>query len=635
MTLSSTLLAAALVVAPADRLSMADRLFNRSEYAAARSEYAALAGAKGLAPDEILYRLAECDRALGRQKEARQGYARLLTEFPASKHADRARLQKALTGNDTEKRTELKILDSDRVETSVRAAALYHYGDLVGDEDAFARCVKLDPKGRYAPYAILRRASLLAKSADATRRREALTLYLELAFGTDRTFSEEALYLAAAMSFAEKKYRESSSLLHRYLKSYPNGHHAADAVVCCVWSDYLAGRYADALALCGEGKTDDTAYVRAAATQATGDAVRAHQLYAKYLEDYPQGLYRKNAEIPLARLEFETAEKAGDSRKAVESARRSAALSGSAADGLRLAWAFERSGQLEESVREYLSVASMFPGTPEAADAMFRKAMVDLRAEKWSAAELALKEALAGKLDARRRPEAHYWRGVAACRLGHENEGVRELREALKGNLSLDEAREARLMLADIDFNQGRRSEAIAAYGALVREGATDRMSAAKTLAVGKLLPPAEAIICAKALEKSASAEWRQAGFALEGDAEEAEGHLTAAAEAYGKCMAEPCTTEAAARAALKYGVYLCDQGDSRAAEAMLKKAVELNVADNEARAAAYLALARTALGRQDTEAARGYATIVVTLFEKTRAFPDAQRVLSDLEAKK
>ena len=57
------LLLATLAVLPSDRLAMADRLFNRGRYAEARAEYAALEGAKGIAGDELVYRLAECDRA--------------------------------------------------------------------------------------------------------------------------------------------------------------------------------------------------------------------------------------------------------------------------------------------------------------------------------------------------------------------------------------------------------------------------------------------------------------------------------------------------------------------------------------------------------------------------------------------
>ena len=53
----SPLLFAALVVAPADRLSMADRLFGRGDFAAAKREYLALKGVSGVDEADVLYRL--------------------------------------------------------------------------------------------------------------------------------------------------------------------------------------------------------------------------------------------------------------------------------------------------------------------------------------------------------------------------------------------------------------------------------------------------------------------------------------------------------------------------------------------------------------------------------------------------
>ena len=114
--------------------------------------------------------------------------------------------------------------------------------------------------------------------------------------------------------------------------------------------------------------------------------------------------------------------------------------------------------------------------------------MIDARARKWSAAELSLAEALASGKNPRRRAEALYWRGVAAGMLGHEAQSVGFLKDALEAGLSLDQSREARLMLADTDFRAGRRDSAREAYVKLVAEGACDRMGAAKARVVGRFL---------------------------------------------------------------------------------------------------------------------------------------------------
>ena len=629
MTILSALLIAAITVAPADRLAMADRLFNRGAYADARAEYEALRGENVLPYDDLLYRLAECDRAIGKKAEARASYGELLANFPASRHADRARLMCALAGTDDEQRSELRVLDSDRVAADIRSAALYHLGVLNNDVDAFERCVSVSPKGRYAPYAKLRRASLLAASKDATERSMAVRLLLEIAFSNNGEFSEEALYLASTTSYGEKRYGEAATLFRRYMKYYPKGKHIHDAVAICAWCDYLNGKYADAISLCGNGTTEDTAFLLAASTHASGDSAKAKPLFEAYVEKYPQGRYRKDAELPLARIGFAEAEKAGDTAKALECARHAAAISNSPADRLRVAWAYEKCGAVDDAEREYLAVAADFPSTSEAAEAMFRKALADLREERWSAAELSLAEALGGKLDPRRHAEALYWRGIAAIRLGHEEEGVAHLKAAIEKGLNLDQSREARLLIADCDYNSGRRDEAKAAYSRLIKEGAAARMSAAKTLAVGKLLfPGEEADICAKALIKSESAEWRQAGYALQGFVEDEAKSFSSAIESFRKCMAENCKTEDLPRVAARLGALEAANGDWDAAEVTLSRAVELNADNVLARAESYLHLAEVSVAKKNIKNARAYATVVVTLFEGTPFAKDAEEIL-------
>lgn len=628
MTFAASLLLGALAVLPSDRLAMADRLFNRGRYAEARLEYAALEGAKGIAADELLYRLAECDRALGDAVRAREEYGRLVNAFPSSPHADRSRLMRALAGGEEERRIELEALDSDRVEASVRAAALYHLGTALKDPERLARCIKVDPKGRYSAYAGFHRAAILSDSADPKARREAVASLLSIAFGGESEFSREALYLAAVKCYGEKRYGEASSLFHRYLKRYPSGKRFGEVRSMCAWSDYLAGRYADAIALCGDGDSDDLSYVRAACAYASGDTASAKRLFAVYLENHPSGRNRANAELPLSRIGFDEAEKAGDSARAVECAKRAFAISKAPGDALRLAWAYEKSGMVAQAIAEYDAIAKRHPKSAEAAEALYRRAMTDLRAERWAAADMALAEALATGEIGKRKALALYWRGVSAMRLGHEAEGAKHLREALAEMLPLDESREARLMLADVDLRAGRLAEAKGAYAKLVAEGACARMSAAKTLAIGKILDPAEAKICANALAGNASAEWRQAGYALLGRAEEESGSFTAAIAAYRQALSEKANVEDLASAALRLGVLELRSGELDAAERTLKRAVELNGADSRARAEAYVALARTSLAKGDKRAATGYATVVSALFDDERLCAEAKKIL-------
>ena len=638
MTAFAGFLLAALAVLPSDRLAMADRLFNRGEYAEAKTEYAALRGEPSVAADELAYRLAECERALGNAAAAGRLYGELLAKFPESRHADRARLARALSSDDdVARRLDLKTLDSDRVDPSVRAVALYHLGVATSDSKLLERAVRTDPKGKLAPYARYRRAAILVESKDAAVRRSAVGELLEIAFGENRELAPEALYLAGVMSYGDKRYGEAASLFRRYLKCYPEGKMAASVRTMCAWSLYLSGRAAEAASLCGEATDDDSAYLRAAAAQSLGDAAKSRTLLEAYLESHPTGRYRENVELALSRLEFAEAEKKGDFAQTLESARRSAALSRGAADRMRLAWALERSGAEREALAEYAAIAEAFPGTDEAVEALYRKALVDLRASRWAAAEMALAVALKSGANAKRRAEMSYWRGVASVRLGHAQEGAALLTEAVKAGLSLDQEREARLLLADQDYAEGRMAEARQAYARLVREGATERMSAAKLLSVGRFLldgeagvgAPAEAELCAKALVAvGTTPEWRQAAHALAGACAERQGELVAALAAYRRAMAEPAVTETLGECALALGRLEVRAGEYASAIATLERAVKLNARNAAARLEAYLNLARASEAKGDFSAARAYATVVVTLFDDRTAAAEAERIL-------
>ena len=620
-------LIAAITVLPSDRMSMADRLFNRGEYEAAEKEYKTLSGQAGIAADEILFRLAECDRVAGRTGEALRGYVELFTKFPDSAHASRARFLNAMGRTGMERRKLLAELDSDRVDLETRTAALYHLGSEASDTEILEKCVKLDPKGKYAPYANLKYGTLLNASEDPAVRRKGVEVLLGIAFGGG-ALADEALYLAAIQSYREKKYSEAGSLFRRYRKNHPKGEHFDEARSMSAWCDFLEGRYADAAATCGEGDADDLAYIRAACAYSTGDNETALRLFRKYLDDYPQGAYRADAELPIARIEFDAAQRTNDVAKTIESAKRGFGLSKLAADQLRLAWAYEKAGKPDAAAAEYVQLAKDFPGSEEAAEAMYRKAMIDARDDNWSAVELSLAEAMASGKLGKRTAEATYWRGVAAMKLGHEVEGSGFLENAVAAGLGLDESREARLMVADFDHRSGRVAQAKAAYAKLVREGACERMSAARILAVGRLVDADEARICARALAKSGAPEWRQAGWGLLGDCEMKSESYSAATEAYRKCLAEPAKTETAAAAALALGKLEFRAGEFENADRTLKKAIELNAANARVRAEAYVTLAKNAGAKGDWKTAVAYATVVTSLFDDAEFCAEAKKII-------
>ncbi|MBR3922877.1 MAG: tetratricopeptide repeat protein, partial [Kiritimatiellae bacterium] len=407
--------AASLALAPADRLQMADKMFAKGLYAEAAQEYAALKGERTVSADDIAFRIAECNRLCGREKEALAAYDSLiLRDIPAS----------------------------------MRAVALYRLACAKNDISLFRQCEQTDPSGRYASFARLKRALLLAKSDKTAERREATGTFLELSMSSEKTVAEEALYAAATLAYGDKRWNEAAILFGRLIKTYPGTSRAKAAAVPYAWSTFLAGRYTECMSACGDSEADDLFYLRASSMIALDRKEQGLAELARYLEVHPRGRYRASAETPVQRARFDSAAKKGDMAAAVQAAKLAAASSGTASDALRLAWAHEKAGALDEARVEYRRIAAKWPKDPVAGEALFANALADLRAENWNAADLALEETLKRFPEFPRKNEALYWRGVAAMRLGHEAEGVLRLEEALKIGLSLDQIREANLLIA-------------------------------------------------------------------------------------------------------------------------------------------------------------------------------------------
>ncbi len=630
MTLLAPLLATALAVSTADRLAMADRLFARGDYAEAKREYTALKGTTGYEED-LDFRLILASYLMGEKKEVETLGASFLARTPVGEKADRVRLMRACVLDGAQAEASLRALDRDDVVAAVRAEALYHWGVLKKDDATlFARALSLDPKGRLAPYAKYRHAALLLASDDAATGRQGVAEMMELVFAeAPSALRRDALYSAAAYSYRVKRFGEGATLFRRYLKMFPGDAREREVrglAALCLLAD---GKSSEALAFCTDDKDETLLYVKAAASLRLGLLDEARAAATKSVDAFPSGRFRAALELEIARLDFRAATGRKDAAAALDAAKRCAARSNEASDIFLLAWAYENAGFSREAEETYSRVATLAPGSARAAEALYARALSLLKREQWAAADVAFQEALANKaLSAERVSRSTYYRGLASWHLDHRAEAVGFLKDALQGHLTSDERREARLLLAQDDWEAGREDEALAAYDALVREGALVRLGPLKTYQIGSRLSGEGARLCAKALIEKKEPEWRQAGFALLGDIETAETNLTAAAYAYRQCLDEPCVTAPLAPAALRLGRYLVREGDLVEAERVLKRAVDLNAKDNEARAAAYLGLAEVALRRGDEKGAKGYATVIVTLFEKSASAARAKEIL-------
>lgn len=652
---------AAVAILPSDRMALADRLFDKGDYATAQAEYEALRGEKSISEDKLLYRLAETAYAMGDAAAARKLYGEMLAVNPASASAPRAKLVMALTGTDEEKKREFAALEGDDVPLEVRVPALYHGGVLRKDPERLLKCAKLAPDGPYAIPARMKRAAILSESEEQSKRRMAVGEFAELSFLPDRRRAAEALYMAIRCCYSDARYAEASTLSSRYLKSDPKGDFAPQVRLMAAWSYYRLGKYSTAETYATGVKGDDFDYLRGASAYASGELDRAKALFTEYLENHPEGRYRKAAELPLARMDYDKASSEGDSAKLVEAARRSAALSGSSGDRLRYAWALESAGRTAEAISEYDGVAEAFPDSEDGAEALFRMALAEARAGDWQAVGRTLERMPMGKAGEKRRAESLYWRGVAMARVGSRDSAAALLKEALEAGLPEAEALEARLLLANRERRLGfealaRTGEAAAKenllraqkeYSSLVAAGEAARMGAKDLRDVASLLLDSRwgasdleaAAKCAEALvDSGAGGAWKELAFILLARSREAAGRKYEAAEAYRKAIAVSAKAGMVAelpRAVLALGTIEMELGEREKADATLESAVALLSGDHPARAKAYLALAKNAKESGRTADARRFATIVESLFsdkgETAASVADAKEILKSL----
>lgn len=494
--------------------------------------------ATALASDEACFKQAERERASGHNAEAVRIYREVFTRYPDSARADEAKFMCAMGSRGAERLRLLAELDKDGVKRETRSAALYNLAVESSNTELFAKCVKLDPHGRYAPYANLKYGLALSSSEDPLVHTRGLEILLGIAFEKG-PLANEALFLVAIQSYRDKRYTEARKLFKRYVSSYPNGERFDEARSMSVWCDFMEQRYDAAAAACGEGEIDDLAYIKASCAYAKGEDQKALVLFRQYLKTYPEGRFRDDAELVVSKLAYEEAQRTG------------------------------------------------------------------------SAADIA------------------YWKGMAAIRDGDNRGGIKLLEEAVSLGIKGDESREARLLIADRNLRLGKIELARGAYRKLIAEGACVQMSMARIASVGRLLDGDEAESCARMLLQSDEAEFRQTGWEILGECEEARGKSAAAMDMYRKCLAESAKGDCRASAALRLGKLEFAAKEFELADSTLRQAITLNEANDDAKAETYLTLAKNAEAKGDRELASSYATIVISLFGDTPFADEARRLMA------
>lgn len=239
---------------PADRLALANQLLRRGLESEALREYEAIRGADGVPQDEILYRLGEIYRSLPKPRvaDALAAYEELVRKFPVSRYADYARLGRAVLLAEPRKSAALRELDRKETPPDVRANALYRLGEAN------------------------EKARRIAEAADCYRRAaEAAPTNGIARFARLRSAS----MLASSDKAAD---RRSSLLVYLDLAESPDAKVAEEALFFAAMLSYRDRRYAEAAALFSRlsSRFPDGAHCGEAATYAAW----ANYLCGKHVE---------------------------------------------------------------------------------------------------------------------------------------------------------------------------------------------------------------------------------------------------------------------------------------------------------------------------------------------------------------
>lgn len=283
---------------PADRLALANQLAKRGLYAEALKEYEAIRNDVTVPRDEVRFRLGEAYRNVGRKADALAVYADLIKDSPQSRYVDYARLNRALLLEGDAREMELAKLDHVDGKEQIRATALYWLGDGAEKKDAkkaiawYMKASEVAPTNDVARLSCLKAAALLSVSTEAADRRRAQALYLDLASTPDPSVASEALFFVGMLSYREGRYAEAALLFRRLNTQYPTSARCKESSLYAAWSNYLSGRYTEALALAAplRDQRNEDAYYLVAATlrrlERRGDAIEAYTLA---LDTFPNG----------------------------------------------------------------------------------------------------------------------------------------------------------------------------------------------------------------------------------------------------------------------------------------------------------------------------------------------------------
>ncbi len=288
-------------------------------------------------------------------------------------------------------------------------------------------------------------------------------------------------------------------------------------------------------------------------------------------------------------------------------------------------------GDQASASRDWGRLVREYPDSPMQEEALYQKAMADLRLARPEDAQSALADLLRRFPKGRYPGDAHYWLGTIQMTDEKIEDALISFTQAGKLATRPELNRQADYSLALALQKLGREAEAAKVFGrVLATPLAGDIAPAVLEWLAGyyhgaKQYGPA--VLAAERLTgEGRDPAWRQVGYALIGRAQLALKQPAAAREAFTKALAQPSATRYGAEAALRLAELALADGDTAAASDFYTQASGRAASPETLgiRARAFFGLgAAAAQGEQHADAARYFMSVAI-LYDDAELVPDA-----------
>ena len=285
----------------------------------------------------------------------------------------------------------------------------------------------------------------------------------------------------------------------------------------------------------------------------------------------------------------------------------------------------------EMALRDWRNLLVAYPDSEEAPEALYQKALEEVREKDFRAAGATLDERLTRFPKDARLADVLYWRGVIYRELGDLTESEKKYRACLAANPGKELERNAKLELGALLFQMGKKDETAKIFQSLLDPAVADKVGPDRLAWLAEIQCQQKnydaAIAAAQCLiSLKPDKGWMQTAWTLEGRAYRAKGQRDAAEHAYREALKTGASTTFAAEAALRLGELLSEAGQYDEAAAHLEDAARRAASPEmiATRARAYFALANNAEKKGDDESALRLFMSVGLLFDDQELVPQS-----------